>query len=67
MSRTTAESTAKRIAADCQAKGSGRRMVAGNQFAAVGGFDANGPWHFALDYETPEDRADVKAWLETLQ
>lgn len=67
MSRAAAEASAKRIADERQTKGSGRRMVEGKQFAAIGGFDENGPWHFALDYETPEDRSDVKAWLETLR
>ena len=65
--RQTAEAMAKRIADECCAAGTGRRMKAGKQFIAIGGCDADGPWHFAADYETSEDRADVAAWLETLQ
>lgn len=64
--RFAAEAAAKRIAEECCASGAARRMKEGKQFMAVGGCDEGEPWHFALEYASPEDRADVDAWIGSL-
>lgn len=66
--RGTAERLAAKLAAECVIK-YGRdstpahQAERGRQFVAVAGCDQGGPWHFALDYESAEDRADVDAFI----
>jgi hypothetical protein len=61
--RETAERTAKVLALECRKKGGGRAIKEGKEFAAIGGFDDNGLWFFAVDFATDADRADVREWM----
>ena len=63
--RSAAEAAAKVMANKCQLSGFGRLKKQGTEYLATGGYDDQGPWYFALDYKTPQDRADVDAWLAT--
>ena len=63
--RDAAEAAAKALANKCKVTGVPRLKKPGTEYLATGGYDEEGPWHFALDYKTPEDRVDVDAWLAT--
>ena len=58
---------AQTLADECErrydAAGANRLFVEGKKFCAVGGYDHRGEWSFALDYESPEDRSEVREWL----
>lgn len=40
------------------------RHVQGKEFAAIGGWNERGVWHFAVETPNAEDRAEVAAWVE---
>lgn len=62
--RRKAEAKAVAIAGECQQSGhASRRCVEGTEFAAIGGWDPDGLWHFAVEFATEADRADVREWM----
>ena len=74
-SRRKAEHVAQGLALQCEEEGHRlfsrsipMKITKGEKFLAVGLWDVrNGIQFFALDYATPEERADVDAWIEDFQ
>lgn len=62
--RELAAKKALALALECERSGKpSRRCVEGAAFAAIGGWDRDGLWHFVADFATDADKADVRAWM----
>lgn len=72
--RRKAENVALDLAIQCQDEAHEKlvssvplKFSKGQKFVAVGGYDVtHGVQFFAVDYVTPEDRADVDEWIKAL-
>jgi len=63
--RNKAEAMALSLALACERTClPGLKHVQGREFAAIGGWNARGIWHFAVETRNDEEKAEVAAWVE---